>query len=125
MAEISNSTNYFDNNEIGINISVYHFAWIKNLSQLVESQITKGHERTLICDMCLCHFKMEHSFERHKQECVNPHGKNIYWEIYITEYSTFRYVQKSFKTRSTVLVQLDQQFWKKYRTFQKYSVESL
>ena len=51
------------------------------------------------------------------------HGKNKYWEIYMTECSTFRYVQKLLKTRSTVFVQLDQQSWKKYRTFQKYSVE--
>ena len=42
----------------------------------------------------------------------------------MTECSTFRYVQKLLKTRSTVLVQLDQQSWKKYSTFQKYSVES-
>ena len=52
------------------------------------------------------------------------HGKNKYWEIYMTECSTFRYVQKLLKTRSTVLVQLDQKSWKMYRTFQKYSVES-
>ena len=32
----------------------------------------------------------------------------LYWEIYMTECSTFRYVQKLLKTRSTVLVQLDQ-----------------
>ena len=36
------------------------------------------------------------------------HGKNKYWEIYMTECSTFKYVQKLLKTRSTVLVQLDQ-----------------
>ena len=35
------------------------------------------------------------------------HGKNNYWEIYMTECSTFRYVQKLLKTRSTVPVQLD------------------
>ena len=29
----------------------------------------------------------------------------------------------SVKSRSTVLVQLDQKSWKKYRTFQKYSIE--
>ena len=36
------------------------------------------------------------------------HGKNKYCEIYMTECWTFRYVQKLLKTRSTVLVQLDQ-----------------
>ena len=40
--------------------------------------------------------------------CSKVHGKNKYWEIYMTECSTFRYVQKLLKTRSTVLVQLDQ-----------------
>ena len=34
--------------------------------------------------------------------------KNKYWEIYMTECSTFRYVQKLLKIKSTVLVQLDQ-----------------
>ena len=38
----------------------------------------------------------------------NIHGKNKYWEIYMTECSTFKYVQKLLKTRSKVLVQLDQ-----------------
>ena len=52
------------------------------------------------------------------------HGKNKYWEIYMTECSTLKYVQKLLKTRSTVLVQLDHQSQKKYRTFQKYSIES-
>ena len=52
------------------------------------------------------------------------HGKNKYWEIYMTECSTLRYVQKLLKTGSTVLVQLDQQSWKKFSNFQKYSVES-
>ena len=55
---------------------------------------------------------------------IGLHGKNKDSEIYMTECSTFRYVQKLLKTRSTVLVQLDPESWKKYRTFQKYSVES-
>ena len=55
--------------------------------------------------------------------CYSLYGKNKYWEIYMTECSTFRYVQKLLKTRSTVLVRLDQQSWKKYRTLQKYSVK--
>ena len=36
---------YFDDNEIGINNFVYDFAWIKSLSRLVKSQITKVCER--------------------------------------------------------------------------------
>ena len=42
----------------------------------------------------------------------------------MTECLTFRYVQKLLKTKSTVHVQLDEKSWKKYKTFQKYSVES-
>ena len=34
------------------------------------------------------------------------HGKNKYWEIYMTQCSTFRYVQNLVKTRSTVIVLL-------------------
>ena len=39
---------------------------------------------------------------------LKTHGKNKYWKIYMTECSTFRYVQKLLKTRSTALVQLNQ-----------------
>ena len=35
------------------------------------------------------------------------HGKNKYWKIHMTEFSTFRYVQELLIIGSTVLVQLD------------------
>ena len=50
---------------------VYHFAWIKNLSRLVKSLISKDHCRTWFCDRCLCHFKFEKSFNNHRVDCKN------------------------------------------------------
>ena len=41
------------------------------------------------------------------EQCTT-HDKNKYWEIYMTECSTFRYVRKLLKTRSTVPLKLDQ-----------------
>ena len=50
---------------------MYHFAWIKNLSRLVKSQISKDHCRTWFCDRCLCHFKFEKSCNNHRVDCEN------------------------------------------------------
>ena len=63
-----NDSHYTEDDKIKL---IYHFAWIRNLSRLMKSQITKGHQRTLICDRCLCHFKVGTSFQRHKLECEN------------------------------------------------------
>ncbi|XP_015608407.2 uncharacterized protein LOC107274135, partial [Cephus cinctus] len=51
--------------------SVYHFAWIRNLSRLLKSQITKRKGYTKLCDRCLCHFTTVNSFEKHRLDCAN------------------------------------------------------
>lgn len=51
--------------------TIYHFAWIRNLSRLVKSQITKHKSATWLCDRCLNHFQTEISLEKHKIDCRN------------------------------------------------------
>uniref|UniRef100_A0A6V7KM94 DNA-directed DNA polymerase n=1 Tax=Bracon brevicornis TaxID=1563983 RepID=A0A6V7KM94_9HYME len=48
---------------------VYHFAWIRNLSRLVSTQISNHDHRTQLCDRCLCHFNQLKSYENHKKDC--------------------------------------------------------
>ncbi|XP_024940768.1 uncharacterized protein LOC112494342 [Cephus cinctus] len=50
---------------------IYHFAWIRNLSRLLISQISKHNGHIRLCDRCLCHFQTENSFEKHKLDCAN------------------------------------------------------
>ena len=50
---------------------VYHFAWITNLSRLVKFQFTNEHRHAWFCDRCLCHFKLEKSFNNHRLDCEN------------------------------------------------------
>ena len=69
MLETSNVlSNYSDDSYIN---PIYLFTWIKNLSRSVKSQFTKDSHRTFLCDRCLCHFRLEKSFEKHKQDCEN------------------------------------------------------
>ena len=62
---IENTENQFqDENE-----SVYHFSFIKNLSRLVSTQITRNEHKLFLCDRCLCHFAIEKSFLNHREDC--------------------------------------------------------
>ncbi|XP_043285742.1 uncharacterized protein [Venturia canescens] len=50
---------------------IYHFAWIRNLSRLLSSQVTNYNQHTWFCDNCLNHFKLQSSFENHKRDCLS------------------------------------------------------
>ncbi|CAD6233889.1 GSCOCG00012332001-RA-CDS [Cotesia congregata] len=71
----------FDKNNIE---SVYHFAWIHNLSGLIKSQISLGHSKLYFCDRCLNHFKLKKCYLEHRVDCFKsnkvrmefPSGKN-------------------------------------------------
>ncbi|CAG5075414.1 Protein of unknown function, partial [Cotesia congregata] len=54
-----------DDDSIENHRPIFHFAFIKNLSRLVKSSITKGKTKLFFCDLCLCHFKLESSYQRH------------------------------------------------------------
>ena len=51
--------------------TIHHFAWIENLSRLVSSQLSKYKTKKFLCDRCSCHFQLESSFEKHKQDSLN------------------------------------------------------
>ncbi|XP_043465724.1 uncharacterized protein LOC122500722 [Leptopilina heterotoma] len=61
------SDNDDDNNQV---ISLdYHYVWIKNLSRLVSSQVSKNRSKKYICDRCLHYFTTEEKLTKHVDEC--------------------------------------------------------
>lgn len=54
------------------NVSVNsHYCWIKNLSALVGSQLSKHGHKAMICDRCLFHFTTQEKLEKHRIICGN------------------------------------------------------
>ncbi|XP_077255143.1 uncharacterized protein LOC143893522 [Temnothorax americanus] len=49
--------------------NVGHFAWIKNLSRLVSSQLSRYNGRKYICDRCLHYFHSSEKLEAHGVDC--------------------------------------------------------
>jgi hypothetical protein len=41
------------------NVELYHYTWMKNMSRLFKSQMTKHKRQTFICNRCLNHFTTE------------------------------------------------------------------
>ncbi|XP_025265533.1 uncharacterized protein LOC105250885 [Camponotus floridanus] len=52
-----------DNNSVG------HFAWIKNLSRLLSSQLSKHNGQIYICDRCLHYFYSDAKLQSHTVNC--------------------------------------------------------
>ncbi|XP_076621597.1 uncharacterized protein LOC143342002 [Colletes latitarsis] len=48
---------------------VGHFAWIKNLSRLVCTQLSKHNGRKYFCDRCLHYFSSNEKMEAHTMDC--------------------------------------------------------
>ncbi|XP_018355589.1 PREDICTED: uncharacterized protein LOC108756344 [Trachymyrmex septentrionalis] len=48
---------------------VGHFAWIKNLSRLVRSQITGNNNKKYFCDRCLHYFDTNEKLQSHTMDC--------------------------------------------------------
>ncbi|XP_025161752.1 uncharacterized protein LOC112590169 [Harpegnathos saltator] len=46
-----------------------HFAWIKNLSRLISSQLSKKEHKKHICDRCLHYFSSSEKLESHTVDC--------------------------------------------------------
>ncbi|XP_011706368.1 PREDICTED: uncharacterized protein LOC105461564, partial [Wasmannia auropunctata] len=46
-----------------------HFTWIKNLSRLVRSQLTKNKNKKFFCDRCLHYFGSSEKLEAHMIDC--------------------------------------------------------
>ncbi|XP_018364701.1 PREDICTED: uncharacterized protein LOC108762267 [Trachymyrmex cornetzi] len=51
------------------NDSISHFAWIKNLSRLVSSQLTRKEHKKYFCDRCLHYFDSSQKLQTHKVDC--------------------------------------------------------
>ncbi|XP_071577592.1 uncharacterized protein [Temnothorax nylanderi] len=51
------------------NSNVGHFAWIKNLSRLVGSQLNRSKNMTYICDRCLHYFHSSEKLSVHSVDC--------------------------------------------------------
>ncbi|XP_044019812.1 uncharacterized protein LOC122860176 [Aphidius gifuensis] len=66
-----------DDNEIEKTPTTFHFAWIRNLSRLISSQISKNEHKLWLCDRCLCHFKTQKSFENHSDDCLNQNNARM------------------------------------------------
>lgn len=47
-----------------------HYCWIKNLSNLLSSQISKSKRKFQFCDRCLHHFTSEEKLNEHKPSCM-------------------------------------------------------
>lgn len=48
-----------------------HYCWIKNLSRLVNHQLSKHGHQSFICDRCLNYFQQEEKLKRHSINCTN------------------------------------------------------
>ncbi|XP_018345109.1 PREDICTED: uncharacterized protein LOC108750260 [Trachymyrmex septentrionalis] len=48
---------------------VGHFAWIKNLSRLVSSQLSKKEHKKYFCDRCLHYFSTNEKLQSHTMDC--------------------------------------------------------
>ena len=75
-----------------------HYSIIKNLHRLIASQLTKTRVigGVFICKRCLCYFKVQNSFDKHKQYCKNNKmatvkmpkpGSSIYFKNYKKKFS--------------------------------------
>ncbi|GJQ82404.1 hypothetical protein Trydic_g11820 [Trypoxylus dichotomus] len=48
----------------------FHYAWIKDLSRLVSSQLSRHRTKKYICDRCLHYFCTERKLEAHSKDCT-------------------------------------------------------
>lgn len=63
---------HFDLLKLTNNSGVSHYCYIKNLSKLVRSQLTKFHGQAVFCKRCLTHFQGSNRvsrLEKHKSNC--------------------------------------------------------
>ncbi|XP_018346999.1 PREDICTED: uncharacterized protein LOC108751371 [Trachymyrmex septentrionalis] len=51
------------------NDNITHFAWIKKLSRLVSSQLSKKKNKKYFCDRCLHYFSTNEKLQSHTMDC--------------------------------------------------------
>lgn len=74
-----------------------HYCWIKNLSALVGSQMTKNEHKKWICDRCLIHFRSHEKLEKHKILCESMNGCAIEMPPVGNNYETFKNYKNQIK----------------------------
>ncbi|KAB0800410.1 hypothetical protein PPYR_06150 [Photinus pyralis] len=72
--EIEDNNNNNNNNNDNVDdhrdkAAKFHFCWIKNLSKLVHSQLTRNNRKLYICDRCLHYFNSQTKLSRHESDC--------------------------------------------------------
>lgn len=73
----------------------YHFVWIRNLSRLLSTQLSKMHGKKYICDRCLHYFYTQNGLDKHTIDCVNQNSCKIRLPINDLKHVTF----KNFKNK--------------------------
>ncbi|KAJ8916479.1 hypothetical protein NQ315_014699 [Exocentrus adspersus] len=59
-----------DENDVQGDVEIlYHYCLIKNLSQLVSSQLSQHKRKTFICDICLNYFSSDEVLQEHVIRC--------------------------------------------------------
>lgn len=54
-----------------------HFCWIKNLSRLINSQVSKNNRKSFFCDRCLNHFRELGKLVKHRADCMKQNDVAI------------------------------------------------
>lgn len=52
------------------NVTKYHYVWIKDLSRLLSTGLSRHRGRKFFCDRCLQYFYSQTKLERHEEECA-------------------------------------------------------
>lgn len=69
LTEVENK--HGNTNEVNVNS---HYCWIKNLSALISTQVSKHEHKKWICDRCLSYFYSPERLEQHKKMCEKMNG---------------------------------------------------
>ena len=62
-----------------------HYCWIKNMSRLLSSDVSKHHGKRHFCYRCLNSFHSEKSLEKHKEYCQNNEAVKIEMPIRVDD----------------------------------------
>ena len=62
-----------------------HYCWIKNMSRLLSSDVSKHHGKRHFCYRCLNSFHSEKSLEKHKEYCQNNEAVKIEMPIRVED----------------------------------------
>ena len=54
-----------------------HYCWVKNMSRLLNSQVTKSKNQRFFCDRCLCSFYKQSSLDKHSEYCKDHEAVKI------------------------------------------------